>query len=67
MIKIVDLKEIINDSKITSNKINKIKKLKQKIIDIMDNGQEAYGKFLKHNYMDSTTFDFLVYYLDEYL
>ncbi|XP_050065762.1 uncharacterized protein LOC126554770 [Aphis gossypii] len=64
IITVTDLKDIINDPTNTSDRINKIEKLKEKINHIVDKGcWDADDVFTEHNYSNSAVFDCIVYYL----
>jgi len=53
-----------NDPTNSSDRINKIEKLKEKINYIVDKGcWDADYVFTEHNYSNSTVFDCIVYYL----
>jgi len=64
VISISDLKDIINDPTNTSERVEKISKLKEKINQIIeDDCWDLDDIFLEHNYADSNVFDCIVYFL----
>lgn len=64
IISVSDLKEIINLPENTSERVNKINKLKNKIdLAIEDGCWDLDDIFMEHNYNESTVFDCIVYFL----
>uniref|UniRef100_A0A2S2PSU5 Transposable element P transposase-like RNase H C-terminal domain-containing protein n=1 Tax=Schizaphis graminum TaxID=13262 RepID=A0A2S2PSU5_SCHGA len=62
---ITDLKELMND---TSEREEKVKKLKEKIDILIEEGDgDPEDIFLEHDYTKSTVFECVVYYLGGYL